>query len=73
VNNGQVDDVQDAIQEMIVAQYRHNRSVRMIQPRAAWIDACERVDVALRNAVDSARSDAMLELELSSIDGVSLP
>lgn len=72
MNKGQVDDVQDMIQSMIVAQYRHNRD-KWIEPRVAWIDACERVDNALKNAIDAARSDAMLELEISSIDGVSLP
>ena len=74
MNKGQVDDVSDLLQEMIVAQYRYNRETRGIVADAAWVDACERVDNALNNAVDAARANAMTELLLSNIvDTSKLP
>lgn len=65
---GDVDDLGDEMQRLIIAQYHYNRAVKRMIPSAAWQDACERVNRAVNNGISEALVNAQIELELSGED-----
>lgn len=60
---GDVDDLSDELQRLIVAQFRYNRAVKWMSVTAAWIDATERVVKAIDSARDAALLNAQDEIE----------